>query len=668
MSISFSLSGTTITVQNPDLDDKLDLDPHQVVQPKASGGFYRFALADATDTQRQLKWSNLRLSELNALKSFYNSTAGGTLNTFRFTDERGVNFDAYFLSTTLDPVTVADEAAFAGSFVTGGKTVPTTRRSGGFYELTIKLHLASPTSFSTPWATSPPPTEEPTAPPPEPPPGPIVYARESDLLAHVDLTTAAHGGLIPSSALVTSVGSPGSDANVPSEKAVRTAIGAAISTAEAASDPIGSAATAQSAAEAASIPIGALVTSVGSPGSDANVPSEKAVRTAIGAAISTAEAASDPIGSAATAQSAAEAASIPIGALVTSVGSPGSDANVPSEKAVRTALAAAISTAESAAEAASDAYGAAATVQGNLNTHAGLTTTAHGGIPQLANLGGGSETVGGSGSNGSATTAARSDHTHAISGSLVSVADIGSTAETVGGSVANGSAATAARSDHKHAISANIPAWCALTATTDFATQAASSSTITMNTDQTANIAIGTPVKIVNNGNTLYAICTAITSVLLTIAGPALNTGSGLTTAVSFGRPERVAIVSLFIAGASFGATDTDLLANKMNSYYKWLGGPAYLATFSAVHHTAAGSTQEKVNVKIGGNSVSTNDSSNGIQLSTAGTWVDNPVATVSTSYYGITNGTALTVACTAADSTAGTAKDLTVLCVFVLA
>jgi len=49
MSLSFALGGVVATVQNPDLDDKLGLDPHQVVQPKASGGFYRFALAGAVD-------------------------------------------------------------------------------------------------------------------------------------------------------------------------------------------------------------------------------------------------------------------------------------------------------------------------------------------------------------------------------------------------------------------------------------------------------------------------------------------------------------------------------------------------------------------------------------------------------------------------------------------
>jgi hypothetical protein len=329
MSVSFSRGGVTATVQNPDLNDQLNLDPHQVVQPKASGGFYRFALADATDTRRELKWSNLRLSELNDLSNFFENQAQGTLNEFTFTDERNVARAAYFLSATLDPVTVADEAASTGSFVTGGDTVPTTVRSGGFYELTIKLHLSSgsvstspATSGATRGATSSP-TEAGTSGPTSAPTSPPEYSLESDLLAHEDLTTTAHGGLIASGALVTTIGSPGSDGNVPSEKAVRTALGSAISTAE-----------------------------------------------------SAAEAASDAAGTAA----AAAAASIPASALVTSVGSPGSDGNVPSEKAVRTALGSAISTAESAAEAASDAAGAAATVQGDLNTHAALTTTAHGGL------------------------------------------------------------------------------------------------------------------------------------------------------------------------------------------------------------------------------------------------------------------------------------------------
>lgn len=54
------------------------------------------------------------------------------------------------------------------------------------------------------------------------------------------------------------------------------------------------------------------------------------------------------------------------------------------------------------------------------------------------------------------------------------VANIGSTAETLGGSVANGTASTAARSDHKHAIT--NPALDTLAATTDITTLNATTS------------------------------------------------------------------------------------------------------------------------------------------------------------------------------------------------
>ena len=46
--------------------------------------------------------------------------------------------------------------------------------------------------------------------------------------------------------------------------------------------------------------------------------------------------------------------------------------------------------------------------------------------------------------------------------------------------------------------------WTALVATTDFSTTGASPSTITMNTDQTSKISVGTPIKLLFNGTTQY--------------------------------------------------------------------------------------------------------------------------------------------------------------------
>jgi hypothetical protein len=172
MSVSFSLGGATITIQNPDLDDKLTLDPHQVVQPKADGGFYRYALAAATDAVRELKWSNLRLSELNDLTGFFNNQAQGALNEFTFTDERGAAWAASFLNATLEPVTITDELNAAGTFVSGGNTIPTSTRKLGFYELAVKLHIAAPTTHG--------PTEAPATPAPVTPEPPFWDSPSAD--------------------------------------------------------------------------------------------------------------------------------------------------------------------------------------------------------------------------------------------------------------------------------------------------------------------------------------------------------------------------------------------------------------------------------------------------------------------------------------------------------
>jgi hypothetical protein len=500
MSVSFSLSGVTATVQNPDLDDKLDLDPHQVVQPKASGGFYRFALAAAADTQRELRWSNLRVSELNDLAAFFENQAQGVLNEFTFTDERGAQYAAYFVNAKLEPVTVSDDAASTGSFSTGGDMVPTTLRSGGFYALTVKLHLrggapltigptAGPTSTPTAGVTA-----SPTAPPPD-------YALQSDLVVHEDLTTAAHGGIVASgdsrltdartpTAHASTHASTGSDpitaagigadadgaaagvqGNLNTHTGLTaTAHGGLIPSSAAGADNGVAQLDSSGKVPASQLPsaiLGALEyqgTFDCSGGSYPAAPSKGwyfvcSVAGTIGGTayglgdwlvyndsswnrIDNQQVVSSVCGKVgAVSLGASDVSAIPGSALVTSVGSPGSDSSVPSEKAVRSALAsmgngdvtgpgsstsgnlpsfadasgvllqdsgiaaanvvltsdsrltnartptahasthaAAGSDPITAANIGADASGAAATVQGNLNTHAGLTTTAHGGI------------------------------------------------------------------------------------------------------------------------------------------------------------------------------------------------------------------------------------------------------------------------------------------------
>ena len=208
----------------------------------------------------------------------------------------------------------------------------------------------------------------------------------------------------------------------------------------------------------------------------------------------------------------------PAGALVTSVGSPGADTNIPSEKAVRSA----ISTAGGG-----NVTGPGSSTVGHLAAFTGTDGTAIGdagaGPLALANLGGG--------------------------------------AETVGGSAANGSAATAARSDHKHAITqaaGNAGRWVGLIGGTDFTTTPASTSTITMLTDQTANIQPGMALQFVVGGNTFYCQCMAITSALLTVRGTTL--GASALTSLAYDSLRQTAEATILI-GTAWTSTGVSLNA-----------------------------------------------------------------------------------------------------------
>jgi hypothetical protein len=97
------------------------------------------------------------------------------------------------------------------------------------------------------------------------------------LSAQTDLQNALNTK--PTAALVTTVGSPGLDTNVASEKAVRTAIAAVVTSWGQITGTLSGQTDLQTALN--SKPTATLVTTVGTPGSNSNVPSEAAVRSAI---------------------------------------------------------------------------------------------------------------------------------------------------------------------------------------------------------------------------------------------------------------------------------------------------------------------------------------------------------------------------------------------------
>jgi hypothetical protein len=189
------------------------------------------------------------------------------------------------------------------------------------------------------------------------------------------------------------------------------------------------------------------------------------------------------------------------------------------------------------------------------------------------------------------------------------------------------------------------------------------SSTSQIAMSDTSDVSIGNGIKYTDSRGTYYAIVTAISAnTSITIAGATLSTGADLTE-LNVGTDKTVQLD--FVVPGAYGDGANDLLANDANTYFKWKANKAYLVDFSGVHGTADGTANPKVNIKIDSSLVSTNDSNNGIQLSTAGTWVDNSAVAISTTNYEIDRGDSIEVACTVA-GTDGDAQDLTVSLAFV--
>lgn len=203
-----------------------------------------------------------------------------------------------------------------------------------------------------------------------------------------------------------------------------------------------------------------------------------------------------------------------------------------------------------------------------------------------------------------------------------------------------------------------------LVATSKYTATPASTSRITMS--DTTDMVVGLPLKYTYNSVTYYGIVAAISAgTYIDIAGAPLDVAHNLT-ALRIGQPEMVAQVPFFVSG-TYGNGLADLLLADMNAYQRWKLPAARLVQFEATHATAdTGASQPKVNVKVGGNAVGTQDSNNGLQLGAAGTWVACSAVSINTTNYVVSYGSALEVSCTAAGSN-GDASDLSGNMIFVL-
>ena len=188
-----------------------------------------------------------------------------------------------------------------------------------------------------------------------------------------------------------------------------------------------------------------------------------------------------------------------------------------------------------------------------------------------------------------------------------------------------------------------------------------STSTITTTSDLSAIITVGMPLRFTLAAGDYYAIVTAITANLITIAGAPLTTGADTLLGLAYGDPEMISVLSMFIAGTYADGTDNNLLASDMYSPFKWMQSKFHLVAVSATQASVDTGSEAVVNVQVNNASVL----STGITLGAAGAWVDGGAVAITTANYDVNYGEEIEVACTTAGGT-GDAEDLTVQCVFV--
>ena len=175
--------------------------------------------------------------------------------------------------------------------------------------------------------------------------------------------------------------------------------------------------------------------------------------------------------------------------------------------------------------------------------------------------------------------------------------------------------------------------WVTLAAGTDFSTTPASTSGITMLTNQSGNISQGSPIMFTLSGsNVYYAQETVITSGLMTIRGPPLSTTSGVLTALSYGDRIRMGQLTLSMPGywdATSGTNYTYLNNNNlMQNGYRWDLPTCYLVGYDFIATTPDGAGTAYVNVlwgtwtsgAVGMSGLSTLNSGKGLAVSSGAT------------------------------------------------
>jgi hypothetical protein len=184
-------------------------------------------------------------------------------------------------------------------------------------------------------------------------------------------------------------------------------------------------------------------------------------------------------------------------------------------------------------------------------------------------------------------------------------------------------------------ISGGASTWTAVSGTTVYA----SSSTITMGTDNTSTVKAGYGVQYTQSAVVYYGIITAITSGLITIAGASI--ANAAITGVKWCPNWNTEVITITDPGQWEDAADTTLLENDllMKGGLIWKKGPAYMVLYTAIATIADTSTAPNVTPTVGGNAVSTANTNKGVAVSAT---VATSVVDINTTNYALVYGSAI--------------------------
>ena len=176
------------------------------------------------------------------------------------------------------------------------------------------------------------------------------------------------------------------------------------------------------------------------------------------------------------------------------------------------------------------------------------------------------------------------------------------------------------------------------------------------------DLAIGLPLRLTTSAGTKYLIITNVQPSYIDVKGPTLGTDS--ITAMNVGKPEMVSDMNLFVAGSYSTSATVQLLEDRMETFYRWRASTAHVVEACFVNNVADSTTAPKINVRIAGTRLLTDDSGNGVQVSGAGVWNDSVFIDLANS--SVTRNNAIEIEVTAAGGD-GDAKDLTVTMTFIV-